>query len=157
MPREKSDVEAAAEYICMQLHPQGLRADYVRNIRVYYHAEAIVYVLQALSSGMTALFVGLLTNYLYDKTKKPDQTSVDLRALVEKQQKKLDELRALVAQEGKQSTKEWAAQHLELQEKTLLQVQDSDPSIAAMVEDVLKQLEQKGKSALTKEVDSNFK
>jgi ABC-type glycerol-3-phosphate transport system substrate-binding protein len=157
MPRQKTEAEAAAEYICVQLHPVDLRSDYVRNIRVYYHAEAIVYVLQALSAGMTSLFVGLVTNYLYDKAKKPDQKLVDMHALLKKQQEKLDELQSLIAKENKQNTKEVATQHLELHKKTLLQIQDSDPSIAAMVDDALRQLEQRGQNALTDDVDSNYR
>ena len=63
-------VEPAAEYICVKLHPPKLRSKYVEHIRVSYKADLIVYVLQELSTGMTALFLGLLTNYLYDKYKK---------------------------------------------------------------------------------------
>jgi len=69
----------------------------VQNIRVYYHAEEIVYVLQALSAGMTGLFVGLITNYLYDKTKSPDKKLVDIEVLLRKQQKQLDELERLIS------------------------------------------------------------
>lgn len=52
--------------------PRRDSLDYVRNIRVHYLAEEIVYVLQALSTGMTGIFIGLIANYLYDKTKKPN-------------------------------------------------------------------------------------
>ena len=63
-------VAVAAEYICVDLHPKSLRAPFVRHMRSSYKADYIVYVLQALAQGMCGLFVGLLTNYLYDRARK---------------------------------------------------------------------------------------
>src|SRR4051812_23438513 len=63
--------QPAAEYICVNLHPGKLRSQYVEHLRVSYKADVIVYILQELSTGMTALFLGLITNHLYDKFKRP--------------------------------------------------------------------------------------
>lgn len=156
MPRQKTKIETAAEYICIRLYPQALRSSYVRDIRVYYHAEAIVYALQALSAGITSLFVGLITNYLYDKTKKPDQKLVDMEALLRKQEEKLQELEKLLVKEKDREFRAYANQQLELHKKTILQIQNSDSEIVTMVEDALQQLEQRGQKAIDDEIDSNF-
>ncbi len=156
MPRQKTEIETAAEYICVHLFPENLRSSYVRDIRVYYHAEAIVYALQALSAGMTSLFVGLITNYLYDKTKKPDQKLVDMEALLKKQQGRLQELENLLVKEKNRELRTEASQQLELHKQTILQIQESDHRITEMIEDVLKQLEQRGQNAIDDEIDSNF-
>ena len=66
---DSGEIYDAASFACVGLLPPSTRAAYVRDIRAKYKAEPIVYLLQVLSQGMTAIFVGLLTNYLYDKTK----------------------------------------------------------------------------------------
>jgi len=153
---EKTEIEVAAEFLCVQLHPEHLRADYVRDISVDYHAEEIVYVLQALSNGMTSLFIGLITAYLYDKTKKPDQKLANIEKLLKEQEKTIQKLEGLLIRETDQEFHETASQHLELQKRTLVQIQDSDPEIAAILEDVLYQLKQRGKAALSDEVNAHL-
>ena len=149
------DLEAAAEYICVQLHPEEIRADYVRNIRVHYRAEEIVYVLQALSSGMTGLFIGLFTNYLYDKVKKPDSSSTELKKLLEEQNGRLGKLEKLLAKECDLEFADIARKHRDLHQKIVCQIQDSNPEIERIVEDVLEQLRRRGRNALTDDVDSH--
>jgi hypothetical protein len=157
MSHQQSDIKAVAEYICLHLHPKELQSSYVQDIRVLYSAEPIVYVLQALSAGMTSLFVGLITNYLYDKTKKSDQKLLDLETLLKKQQEKLQELETYIANEKELGLKVLANKHLELHRQTFLRIESLDQSIYQMVDEVLFRLKQRGKKALTDEVDSHFR
>jgi len=156
MSRYNDPITTAAEYISIQLHPEVIRGDFVRNIRVYYHAAEIVYVLQALSGGMAALFVGLLTNHLYDKAKKPDQKLVDIQALLLKQQKKLAELEALISREKDKGFATVAQQHLDTHKRTIGLIQDSDPYISGLIETVLSELEARGQESLATEIESYY-
>jgi hypothetical protein len=95
-------LKPAAELICVNLHPPKLRGSYVRDIRVKYHAPLIVYALQALSAGMTAIFLGLLTNYLYDKYKvkrRGHDDSERLGKLIEQQEENIKELQEFLKTE----------------------------------------------------------
>lgn len=157
MSRNSDPVATAAEYIALQLHPKEIRGDFVRNIRVFYHADEIVYVLQALSSGMAGLFVGLLTNHLYDKAKKPDQKLTDIEALLHKQQEKLAKLEALIAKERKKELAGIARQHFDTHKHTIEMIQDSDPYITSLMDAALSDLDARGQQALTDEIDSHFK
>lgn len=148
------DIEAAAEYLCVHLHPEEIRSDYVRNIRVYYHAEEIVYVLQALSAGMTGIFIGLITNYFYDKTKKPDPKIEALAKQLEEQRVQLVKLEKLVLKEKDPDFVEIAKKHLELHRRIIVQAQDSDPEIERMVNEVFLQLKERGRKGLADEVNS---
>ena len=153
---DEEEITTAAEYICIQLHPDPIREDFVRNIRVYYHAEEIVYVLQALSTEMAGLFVGLLTNHLYDKTKKPDQRTVDIEKLLIKQQEKLAELERLIAKEKDKNFSVVAQEHFDTHKKTIIMIQDSDPYIPELINTALSELESRGKDAIAEEVESHF-
>jgi len=148
------EIEAAAEYLCVQLHPEEIRSDYVRNIRVHYRAEEIVYVLQALSTGMTGIFIGLITNYLYDKTKKPDPKIEALTKKIEEQRIQLRKLEKLLLKEKDPDFAEIAKKHCELHRRIIAQAQDSDPEIERMVDEVLLQLKERGRKGLADEVDS---
>jgi len=137
-------ITTAAEYICIQLYPDDLRGDFVRDIRVFYHADEIVYVLQALSTGMAGLFVGLITNYLYDKTKKPDQKTVDIEKLLIKQQTILRDLERLVAQEKDKDFSAIVQKHIATHKTTVLRIRDSDPYISDLIQTALSEIESRG-------------
>lgn len=156
MPRHDDPINAAAEYISVQLHPEEIRCDFVRNIRVHYHATEIVYVLQELSNGMAGLFVGLLGSYLYDKTKKPDQKLDNVEALLLKQQKKLAELETLILKEKDKKFAVIAQQHVDTHKRTIGLIQDSDPYVSRLMETALSELEARGQKSLTDEVDSYY-
>ncbi|MDT4868804.1 hypothetical protein FQZ97_1037870 [compost metagenome] len=138
----------------MQLYPEEIRSDYVRNIRVHYRAEEIVYVLQALSTGMTSIFIGLITNYLYDKTKKSDPKIEALTKQMEEQRVQLRKLEELLLKEKDSDFAEIAKKHRELHRRIIAQAQDSDPEIERMVDEVLLQLNERGRKGLADEVDS---
>lgn len=149
-------IEATAEYVCVELHPRVLRSRYVEHISVSYRAEIIVYVLQALSTGMTALFVGLLTNYLYDKAKKKHgvKERTDLKKLVAEQKKNIRKLEKLLEAERSRAAVKEARLSLTFHQNILVQIENHDPSLETLIADAIKQLEQKGKDKLLKHVDS---
>lgn len=148
------DIEAAAEYLCLQLHPEEIRSDYLRNIRVHYSAEEIAYVLQALSTGMTGIFISLITNYLYDKNKKPDPEIATLTKQLEEQRVQLRGLEKLLLKEKDPDFAEIAKKHRELHRKIIARAQDSDPEIERMVDEAFIQLQERGRKNLADEVDS---
>lgn len=149
----------AAESICVNLHPPKLRAGYVRDIRAKYHAPLIVYALQALSAGMTAIFLGLLTNYLYDKYKlkrRGHEESGKLEKLLAGQEENLKELRQLLKTEkSKRAAREGMAS-LKLHRKTLLKVKNKDASIELLLQESIELIETRGPTAVKREVDSNL-
>jgi hypothetical protein len=149
-------IEATAEYVCVELHPRVLRSRYVEHISVSYRAEIIVYVLQALSTGMTALFVGLLTNYLYGKAKKKRgiKEKTDLKKLVAEQKKTIRELEKLLKAERSRAAVKEARLSLTFHQNILVQIENHDSSLETLIADAIKQLEQKGKDKLLKHVDS---
>jgi hypothetical protein len=150
----------AAEYICVKLHPPQLRSMYVEHLRVHYRAEAIVYVLQALSTGMTALFLGLLTNYLYDKynksTKDKERENRKLEKLIAEQERQISELEALLKQEKDRGFARRARQSLSFHNETLIRIKNPDSSIELLVRESVELLEAKGTEEVSKEVDSHW-
>ena len=173
MRPEQDDLAAAAEYICVHLHPPAFRIHYVNDVRgprlwgdAVYWERLIWLALQALSTGMTDLFIALLASWLYDKFRKPD---ANVEQLLEKQRTALARLDALIA-EGEQQAerarvtqerpeRKFAAvvhddlwQHIhavrQFHESMLIKIRDADPAIASMVEDALRQLEARGAKAL---------
>ncbi len=154
----KDEIETAAEYICIQLYPDELKRDFVRDIRVCYHAEEIVYVLQALSTGMAGIFIGLVANYLYDKTKKSSHEKNNIEKLLIEQQQKLIELERLIEKE-KEKDKDFfiiTKKHFDTHKATLQLIQDSDPYIPELIRKALSELELRGQEAIDKEIDSHF-
>jgi hypothetical protein len=153
-------VEPAAEYICVKLHPPKLRSKYVEHIRVSYKADLIVYVLQELSTGMTALFLGLLTNYLYDKYKKKPRNKRreddKLKKLIATQNRTIKALQRLLNKEKDRRISRVAAQSLAFHKKTLMQIKNGDRSIDVLVKESIEVLESKGSDALSNEIDSHW-
>lgn len=152
----EEEITTAAEYICIQLYPDDLRGHFVRDLRVNYHADEIVYVLQALSTGMAGLFVGLVTNYLYDKTKKPDQRIVNIERLLIKQQRELRGLERLLTTEKDKEYAAIAQRHLDTHRQAILMIQDSDPHISGLIQAALSELESRGQEAVAEEVESHL-
>lgn len=153
---QQNDVTTAAEYICLHLHPKELRSNYVHDIRVEYSADPIVYVLQELSTGMTALFIGLITNYLFEKTKKPDPTIINIQALLKKQNTKLNKLEKYIVREKDDELKKIANKHLKLHNETLRRIENFDPNLYELVDEVLCQMQQRGHQSLVDEIDSHL-
>lgn len=149
MTQTDAELRTAAEFVCVTFHPSGLRKNYLRDIRVKYKAEAIVYVLQALSFGLTTIFLGLLTNYLYDKVKQPGSKAVDVEELLHRHEEKIAELELMI----QSSENQRASSALKFHKEALQKIKSSDPSIEAMVEDALKQLERYGQDKMKKHVE----
>lgn len=156
----KRRLKPAAEFICVNLHPLKLKSSYVRNIRVKYHAPLIVYALQALSAGMTALFLGLLTNYLYDKykVKQRDRRGArdKLKKLIVRQEENIKELNQLLKiEKSRRSTRE-GMQSLKLHKETLVKINDNDTSIEILLKESIEVLETHGSNALSRVIDSHW-
>jgi hypothetical protein len=140
MHPERDDLAAAAEYICVRLYPQELRAAYVSDVRGRYAwgdvpwEGLITLALQELSIGMTALFIDLLGHSLYDKSKKPDSNVERLLheeraardALLNGQRLILARLDALIGEAPEKQA-----------ETARLTQQFSDPTTAARVNEAL--------------------
>jgi len=138
--------EPAAEYICVNLHPPKLRPRYVEHLRSHYKADVIVYVLQELSTGMTALFLGLITNYLYDKYKRPRNKLREndrRKKLAAKQGRTIKALERLLEKEEDKRIERVAAQSLAFHKEALMKVKDGDVSVELLVKDSIEALESK--------------
>jgi len=172
MRPERDDLAAAAEDIGLRLHPEELRADYVRHLRGRYTwgdalewSQLIVRALQGLDDGMTVVFMGLLANALYDKFKKPDANLErwrdERRAAAAEQREALARLEDLIRKgperrqlsdpriaamvdDGNRQLMEKARLSREFHESVLLKIEESDPAIAEMIDDALRQLEARG-------------
>ncbi len=149
-------LEAAAEYICLELHPVELRSKYAEHVTIESYADHIVYVLQELSTGMTAIFLGLLTNYLYDKVKNKhrEKQAKELKSLMAEQQKKISELEKLLRKRKYKTIKANATITLNFHKDVLIKVKGNDPAINQLLSEALIKLEIDGKDALLKHVDS---
>jgi hypothetical protein len=136
--------------------PRSQQEAYVRDIRVKYKADLVVSILQAISYGMTAIFIGLLTNYLYDKakTKAPPGEVLELKRALRKQRSELRKLKRLL-----ESRKGSGSGHrrYEAYDRVLTKIAKSDPSITKAIEDAIKQLERRGAEALRDDVNSKFR
>jgi hypothetical protein len=146
------EIKATAEYACLQWHPQQLRSRFSMDITCAYRAEEIVYALQALSSGAAGLFVGLLTNYLHDKFKKPDPQLVAIEVLLVEQQRRLARFETLINAEKNQRTKKLAMEAAAFHRSTIKRVEESDPAIEKTLEQALAELRAKGAKALNDEI-----
>ncbi|AGU53723.1 hypothetical protein VAPA_2c11690 [Variovorax paradoxus B4] len=104
--------------------------------------------------GSAGIFIGLITNYLYDKTKKPDPKIEALTKQLEEQRVQLRKLEKLLLKEKDPDFAEIAKKHRELHRRIIAQAQDSDPEIERMVDEVLPQLKERGRKGLADEVDS---
>ena len=150
-------LKAAAEYACVKLHPPSLKAGYVRDIRAGYHADLIVYFLQFLSQGMTELFICLLGCYLYEKAKKQKRTTrkqVKLERLVEEQEQSIEELEKLLKEKGHRRPTRQDMRLLNFHKEVLVKVKKKDASIEMLVSESIELLENEGKKALIKKVNS---
>ena len=169
MHPEPDDLAAAAEYICVRLYPQEQRRDYVQSIRgrrafgdVPWEG-LVALALDALAVGMTNIFCALFGAYLYDRFKKPDS---NVQRLMDQQRATLAKLDKLLSEGPPPQEKlsdpanvamreDWTDSVRavgQFHESILLKVQDSDPTIAAMVDDALRQLEARGAKALVNDV-----
>jgi len=149
----------AAEYICVNIHPPKLRSTYVEHLRSAYKADVIVYVLQELSTGMTALFLGLITNYLYDKYKRPRNKRREnerRKKLIARQGRTIKALERLLANGQDRRIASAAAQSLAFHKETLMKVKNSDASIEVLVKESIHVLEAKGSDALTEEINEQL-
>jgi len=107
---------------------------------------------------MTAIFVGLLTSYLYDrtKTKRRARGLGKIRRLLIQQRRELKHLRRWIkASQARRSVKR-IQRRFEVYEEIQTRVEKLDPSIGQAIEDAIKQLEKRGASALEKKVDEQF-
>ena len=152
------ELHAAASFACVRVLPQSQQEPYVRDIRVKYKAELVVYILQALSHGMTAIFVGLLTNYLYDKTaaKADERQLLALRRALRKQRRELRNLKRQLDSPKNRQSRSRAHRRYDTYEKLLTKIEKSDPSIAKAIEHAIKQLEQRGAESLRDDVNDKF-
>jgi hypothetical protein len=166
-PTPDDDLAAAAEYVCVRLHPPELRSRYVANVRGGYQAGditpefLITLLLQALDTGMTDLFIALLATRLYDKFKPPDP---NIEGLLQEQRSLLVRLETAIDRLGPEEKQPEAARVMhqrrtktvrasqQLHEDVIRKIEDDDPQIPAMVEDALRQLEARGANALVDEV-----
>jgi uncharacterized protein YukE len=153
------DLHDAASFACVRVLPRSQQEPYVRDIRVKYKAEIVVYILQALSHGMTAIFVGLLTNYLYDKTKSKANARqvLALRRALRKQRRELRSLKRQLDSSKNRQAPTWARRRYETYENILTKIEKSDPSITKAIEHAIKQLEQRGAKSLRDVVSSKFR
>lgn len=152
-------IEVVAEYICVGLYPTKLREEYVRHMRVAYKADLIVYALQALATGMTAIFVGLVTNYLYDKAKKgrrPKERKA-IKRLVAQQKRRITQLERLLKSEQEERRKRRVSVTLIVHKRVIVQIEGKKPSIDKVVTNALSDLEKKGTKGLRNYVDSKWK
>ena len=149
-------IESAAEYICVSLYPAELRSEYVRHIRSSHKADLLVYALQILATGMTSIFVGLLTNYLYDKRKKKHEVRKrkQLKGLIAQQKRNIKALEDLLKLERAQA-KRRASISLSLHKELVLKIEGNDPSINILLKSALATLEKEGQAALRIHVDSH--
>jgi hypothetical protein len=155
----------AAETMCLRLHPRGQKSSYVMDRRAHYSADVVTYVLQALSEAMTSIFYGLLANYLFDTYGKGKQVALPL--LVKEHKKELKKLEALLTNyradpnfpyEVDEATERAhvneAKRRMRFHNEAIIRIQDSDPRIAEMVEDVMRQLEKRGHQPLSDKFES---
>ena len=149
-------IESAAEYICVSLYPAELRSEYVRHIRSSHKADLLVYVLQILATGMTSIFVGLLTNYLYDKRKERHEVRKrkQLKGLIARQKRNIKALEDLLKLERAKQAKRRASISLSLHKELVLKIEGNDPSINILLKSALATLEKEGQEALRMHVDS---
>ena len=88
----------------------------------------------------------MLTNYLYDKFKKPDSKTIDVEALLQEHEVTIAKLESMIAS----SDDHHPSSELKFHKETLQRIRAADPSIAAMVEDTMQQLERYGQSRMEK-------
>jgi hypothetical protein len=153
------DILDAASYACVKILPLSQREAYARDIRVKYKADLVVVILQELSHGMTSIFIGLLTNYLYDKARSKARArhKMALRRSVRQQRRELRKLRRwLDAQHARRPTKRIEKRYNTYAE-ILTRVDKADPSIAKAIEDAVRQLEKRGAAVLREQVSKQFR
>lgn len=142
MRHTPAELRTAAEWLCIAALPPRMRKSYVTDIRAKCKAEPIVYLLQALSTGLTTTFLGLLVNHLYDKFKEPAAKATDVEALLRRHELKLAELEAMI----QLSESRDAVKAFELHNGLLLRIRAADPTVEEMVADALAQLERYGRT-----------
>ena len=148
--RSDNEIELGAEYICLQLHPKGLRSAFLGDLHSAYKADLIVYVLQQLSWGMRDLFIALFATYLASSGE--ECKSKRIQKLIKEQEMKLAKLSKLITTESKTYVKKHASQRLDLHLKVLEEVRNYDPSIEKLLEETAHLLEEQGKEGLVKNI-----
>ena len=113
-------------------------------------------MLQELSQNMTAIFIGLLTNYLYEKSKKAYglKKKKNIDALMTQQQEKIEELEKLVKKEKDKTFRAEAKLALNFHQTTIIQVQSMDAALTQRLTDAVEKLEKDGKDKLFSDVNS---
>lgn len=150
------ELEDAASFACVQVLPRSQQEAYVRDIRVKYAGDFTVAILQAISYGMTTIFLGLLTNYLYDKAKsKAHRREVlELKRAILKQRSELRKLKKhLESRHGAASGR----RRYEAYDRVLTKIEKSDPSITKAIEEAIKQLERRGAESLRDDVNRKLR
>ncbi len=153
MNGEPDPIQAAAEFMAVELHSQDRKAAYSWNVRAKACADTLFYLLQALSFALTSVCFGLVTNYLYDIAKeklgrKPTSVETSLSEYQEQIDKLRRHLAKLQSSRKSQSAREWLRFH----ELTMLRVQERDPQIIALAAKAIEQLEQRAAASLEAEV-----
>jgi intergrase/recombinase len=143
----------------VRILPPSQQEPYVRDIRLKYKADIVVSILQELSRGMTAIFVGLLTNYLYERTKsKANERQIEaLRRALRNQRTELSNLKRQLNSSKNQQSRMRGQQRYDTYDTILTKIETSDPSITKAVDDAIKQLEQRGAESLRDEVNSKYR
>ena len=159
MRRDSDPIQAAAEFMAAELHPQDRKAAYAWHVRVKAKADALFYLLQALSLALTSICFGLVTNYLYDVAKeKFGDKREDTDASLRQYQERIEELKAHLAKLQPQHRKaETAREWLRFHELMILRIEERDPEIAACVAQAVEQLEKRGAASLATEVSHHAK
>jgi hypothetical protein len=157
-PHTTDGIDVAASYACVQLLPPSAREAFVRDLRVKYRAEPVVYVLQALSQGMAAIFFGLLTNYLYDKTKFKTRTRrlAGLKTALRHQRTELRKLKRQIDEGVVKPPVGGVKRRYAAYDKVLTQIETDDPEIVGAVKDAIRQLEKRGSNKLKQSVNRHF-
>jgi len=156
-------LQTAAQYMCCNIYPEQYKTNYVTDISADFDGPETTYILQALSLGLTSICFGLVSNFLYDKAKiKLSPKDKSIEHLLEEQQRQLDQLHELIAS-GKATSPFMKDMECEItqedrdlarfHEEALLRIKENSPEINKMVEDSIRELEERGVESLSRELD----
>src|SRR5690554_738462 len=149
--------------MCCNIYPEQYKTNYVTDISADFDGPETTYILQALSLGLTSICFGLVSNFLYDKAKiKLSPKDKSIEHLLEEQQRQLDQLHELIAS-GKATSPFMKDMECEItqedrdlarfHEEALLRIKENSPEINKMVEDSIRELEERGVESLSRELD----
>lgn len=154
---ENYEIESASQFMALMAHSENNRGSYVRDIQVLYSGEPATYIAQALSAGITSIFFGLISNYLYDHLvgKYGAKRDSQIEEKIASYKKDLAELRGMLESGKVESEKHFLS--IANEHQSLLKCIGDKKKIEEMVQDAINQLQQRGADGLRDEIDSNFR